>query len=66
MDPLGMISAMHAVERHVSSARPDAPVIKERGSFIDPARDATARALRRLADRLEPPARRCPAPRLSS
>ncbi|MFC4017197.1 hypothetical protein ACFOW4_04460 [Micromonospora sp. GCM10011542] len=54
--PTGYFTALDAVTRHVNSARPDAPVRPERPSpaLLAPTRQATARALRRLADRIQP------------
>ncbi len=63
MDPLGMIMASKAVEDHWDGARLDRPTRPPRRSFIDPVRVRAARLLRRLADRLEPPMRECPARR---
>ncbi|MFG1778037.1 hypothetical protein ACGFIG_16585 [Micromonospora sp. NPDC049048] len=55
--PTGFILAVDAVNRHVNSARPDAPVCPERPRVarLAPTRLATAGALRRLADRIQPP-----------
>ncbi|MGW4498823.1 hypothetical protein ACWENR_09405 [Micromonospora sp. NPDC004336] len=55
--PTGLIAAIDAVTRHVNSARPDAPVIAERprAARLAPARLAAAGALRRIADRIQPP-----------
>ncbi|HLU29536.1 MAG TPA: hypothetical protein VKZ65_13935 [Glycomyces sp.] len=56
-----------AMREHAYSARPDAPVVpdrisrhpgRRRGASVDQARRLTARALRRIADRVEP----CPQP----
>ncbi|MDO3704433.1 hypothetical protein Q3W71_22470 [Micromonospora sp. C28SCA-DRY-2] len=54
--PTGYIFAIDAVTRHVNSARPDAPVRPERprSARLAPTRRATAAALRRLADRIQP------------
>ncbi|MDG4781027.1 hypothetical protein O7614_15375 [Micromonospora sp. WMMD961] len=54
--PTGYITALDAVNRHVNSARPDAPVRIERvrRARFDPTRQAAAVALRRLADRIQP------------
>lgn len=54
--PTGYIFAIDAVTRHVNSARPDAPVRPERPRAVrlGPTRRATATALRRLADRIQP------------
>jgi hypothetical protein len=58
MDPLGSLAAMSAVRRSALSARPDAPVIPYRPSRWHAAstavREAGARVLHGLADRLEP------------
>lgn len=58
MDPLGFQAAMSAHRRSVLSARPDAPVIPYRPSRWHTAstavRQAGARVLYGLADRLEP------------
>ncbi|SCL72285.1 hypothetical protein GA0070606_6031 [Micromonospora citrea] len=55
--PTGLIVAIDAVTRHVNSARPDAPVVAERprAARLAPTRLAAAGALRRLADRIQPP-----------
>ena len=59
MDTTGFILGVNAARRDVMSARPDAPVVPEpparprRGPGR--ARQATAGALRRLADRVAPP-----------
>ncbi|WBB69488.1 hypothetical protein [Micromonospora sp. WMMD812] len=52
----GFVSAIDAVNRHVNSARPDAPVRvdRPRPARLAPTRLATAGALRRLADRIQP------------
>ncbi|MGI5521287.1 hypothetical protein ACQEUX_10040 [Micromonospora sp. CA-259024] len=54
--PTGYISALDAMNRHVNSARPDAPVQVERArpALLSPTRQAAAVALRRLADRIQP------------
>ncbi|MEH0981533.1 hypothetical protein [Micromonospora sp. CPCC 205556] len=54
--PTGLTLALDAVNRHVNSARPDAPVRPERPQRrrLAPARLAAAGALRRLADLMEP------------
>ncbi|MEU8217857.1 hypothetical protein AB0C47_19030 [Micromonospora taraxaci] len=54
--PTGYITALDAMNRHVNSARPDAPVQVERvrRAPLDPTRRAAAVALRRLADRIQP------------
>ncbi|NYH40634.1 hypothetical protein HNR22_000361 [Micromonospora jinlongensis] len=54
--PTGYITALDAMNRHVNSARPDAPVQVERPhrALLAPTRQATALALRRLADRIQP------------
>ncbi|MEU8257461.1 hypothetical protein AB0C06_24695 [Micromonospora inaquosa] len=54
--PTGYITALDAMNRHVNSARPDAPVQVEhpRPALLGPTRRATALALRRLADRIQP------------
>ncbi|MER7334993.1 MULTISPECIES: hypothetical protein [unclassified Micromonospora] len=53
----GFVVAVDAVTRHVNSARPDAPVHAERprAPRLAPTRLAAAGALRRLADRIQPP-----------
>ncbi|MEU6075081.1 hypothetical protein [Micromonospora sp. NPDC047074] len=55
--PTGFVLAVDAVTRHVNSARPDAPVRAERSRAprLAPTRLAAAGALRRLADRIQPP-----------
>jgi hypothetical protein len=59
---LGSLAAMNSARRSMLSARPDAPVIPERPARWQTAstavRYAGARALHRLATRIEP----CPAP----
>ncbi|MEH1166815.1 hypothetical protein V6V47_15665 [Micromonospora sp. CPCC 205539] len=52
----GYLAALDAVNRHVNSARPDAPVQVERvrPALLNPTRQATAGILRRLADRIQP------------
>ena len=60
--PTGYVTALDAMNRHVNSARPDAPVQAERArpALLAPTRQATAGALRRLADRIQPrPVPRC-------
>lgn len=54
--PAGFVLAVDAVTRHVTSARPDAPVRPERhrAPRLAPTRRAAATALRRLADRIQP------------
>ncbi|MDG4809702.1 hypothetical protein O7634_23370 [Micromonospora sp. WMMD1120] len=54
--PTGYVTALDAMNRHVNSARPDAPVQIERARspLLAPARRAAAVALRRLADRIQP------------
>ncbi|WP_238425443.1 hypothetical protein [Micromonospora parastrephiae] len=54
--PTGYLTALDAMNRHVNSARPDAPVQTERArrALLAPTRQATAVALRRLADRIQP------------
>lgn len=54
--PTGFLLALDAVTRHVTSARPDAPVRPDRPRTVPlaPARLAAAGALRRLADLMEP------------
>ncbi|MEU8009458.1 hypothetical protein [Micromonospora parva] len=54
--PTGYVTALDAMNRHVNSARPDAPVQAEhpRRALLAPTREATALALRRLADRIQP------------
>ncbi|MDW5322920.1 hypothetical protein [Plantactinospora sp. KLBMP9567] len=58
MDPVGYHLALGATERHVMSARPDAPVRPDRKSIpgSDPGRfrRSTAAMLRQVADRLAP------------
>ncbi|MFG3302949.1 hypothetical protein [Micromonospora chersina] len=58
----GFVLAVDAVARHVNSARPDAPVRRDRPRppRLAPTRLATAAALRRLADRMEPRPARVP------
>ncbi|MGC5311576.1 hypothetical protein [Micromonospora zamorensis] len=54
--PTGYVTALDAMNRHVNSARPDAPVQVERPrrALLAPTRQATALALRKLADRIQP------------
>ncbi|MFG2050427.1 hypothetical protein ACGFIW_23705 [Micromonospora sp. NPDC048935] len=54
--PTGYVTALDAMNRHVNSARPDAPVQVERvrPALLVPTRQAAAVALRRLADRIQP------------
>lgn len=54
--PTGYVTALDAMNRHVNSARPDAPVQVERPrrALLAPTRQATALALRRIADRIQP------------
>ncbi|MFG1869448.1 hypothetical protein ACLQ28_17885 [Micromonospora sp. DT201] len=54
--PTGYITALDAMNRHINSARPDAPIQAERArrALLAPARQSTAVALRRLADRIQP------------
>ncbi|WP_327643958.1 hypothetical protein [Micromonospora zamorensis] len=54
--PTGYVTALDAMNRHVNSARPDAPVQVERPrrALLAPTRQAAALALRRLADRIQP------------
>ncbi|MEV4658583.1 hypothetical protein [Micromonospora sp. NPDC049301] len=54
--PTGYLTALDAMNRHVNSARPNAPVQVERAHrpLLAPTRQATALALRRLADRIQP------------
>ncbi|MEU4555149.1 hypothetical protein EV382_1298 [Micromonospora violae] len=54
--PSGYVTALDAMNRHAYSARPDAPVQVERPrrARLAPTRQATALALRRLADRIQP------------
>ncbi|MGI5214060.1 hypothetical protein [Plantactinospora sp. CA-290183] len=58
MDPLGYHLALGATERHLRSARPDAPIrpdpVRRSGAALHAVRRATAAALRLVADRLEP------------
>ena len=57
MNPVGFIMAVQLTEREVNSARPDAPVVPDRRPARQPVQQlrlATARALRRTADRVEP------------
>lgn len=51
LEPLGMLSAMRALDDHFDSARYDRKPVHERPRRI---RGATASALRRLADRIQP------------
>lgn len=56
-DATAMVQAMNDTRRHVTSARPEAPVTPERTRGQgrgDPFRRGTALLLRRLADRVEP------------
>ncbi|GAA1855064.1 hypothetical protein [Myceligenerans crystallogenes] len=59
--------AIQAVERHVNSARPDAPVVphQEKGRRAAVVREQAAAALRKVAEKIEPrePARPQCAPR---
>ncbi|MER7460633.1 hypothetical protein [Micromonospora sp. NPDC126480] len=54
--PAGLLLAVDAVTRHVTSARPDAPVRPERvrAPRLARGRRTAATALRRLADRIQP------------
>ncbi|MET7670640.1 hypothetical protein [Micromonospora luteifusca] len=54
--PTGYLTALDAMNRHVNSARPDAPVEVERArpALLTPSRQAVAVGLRRLADRIQP------------
>ncbi|MEU7607897.1 MULTISPECIES: hypothetical protein [unclassified Micromonospora] len=54
--PTGYVTALDAMNRHVNSARPDAPVQVERvrPAVLAPTRHVVAVALRRLADRIQP------------
>ncbi|GGO19883.1 hypothetical protein [Micromonospora parathelypteridis] len=54
--PTGYVTALDAMNRHINSARPDAPVQAERDrrALLTPTRQAAAVALRRLADRIQP------------
>ena len=55
-DPTAMIMSGKATKHHVLSARPTAPVVRDRPprQRLDTPRRMTVLALRRLADRLEP------------
>ncbi|MBM0280117.1 hypothetical protein [Micromonospora tarensis] len=54
--PTGYVTALDAMNRHVNSARPDAPVQVERArpALLTSTRRAAAVALHRLADRIQP------------
>ncbi|GAB3841055.1 hypothetical protein GCM10029963_11180 [Micromonospora andamanensis] len=54
--PIGFITAVDAVTRHVMSARPDAPVRPDvpRPARLAGTRRLAAGALRRLADQIQP------------
>ncbi|MGN9778271.1 hypothetical protein ACTMS0_21265 [Micromonospora sp. H33] len=54
--PTGFVLAVDAVTRHVTSARPDAPIRPEppRTPRLAATRRAAAATLRRLADRIQP------------
>jgi hypothetical protein len=57
MNPAEMVMAIGLTQRDASSALPNAPVIDDRKSTRQPVQNlrlATARALRRTADRVEP------------
>ncbi|HCT76971.1 MAG TPA: hypothetical protein DGG94_06305 [Micromonosporaceae bacterium] len=61
MDPLGMITAMDAVNQHLKSAQPGAPVVPDglEDRQVRPARAGLLRhnaatVLRRMAERIEP------------
>ncbi|GIJ26638.1 hypothetical protein Vqi01_18000 [Micromonospora qiuiae] len=60
--PTGFIFAVDAVTRHVTSARPDAPVRPDppRAPRLAGARRLTAAALHRLADQIQPTPPPCP------
>jgi hypothetical protein len=60
MEPSGLLLAVNAVNTHVLSARPNAPVVPDpppRPGRAAPVRRATAGLLRRLADQVEPSCR---------
>ncbi|GGM24014.1 hypothetical protein GCM10011608_06060 [Micromonospora sonchi] len=59
--PAGFIFAVDAVTRHVTSARPDAPIRPDppRAARLVGARRLTAAALHRLADQIQPAPSRC-------
>ncbi|MFI7024922.1 hypothetical protein [Micromonospora sp. NPDC049900] len=54
--PTGFVFAIDAVDRHVNSARPDAPIRPDppRVARFATGRRRAAGALRRLADRIQP------------
>lgn len=61
MDPLGMITAMDAVNQHLRSAQPGAPVVPDglegrhkRAARAGLLRQNAANVLRRIAERIEP------------
>jgi hypothetical protein len=57
MNPAGLIMAVNLTRREASSALPNAPVVDDRKSARQPVRNmrlATAKILRRTADRVEP------------
>ncbi len=57
MNPAGYILAVQLTKREATSALPNAPVVPDRRPARPPVqqiRIATARALRRTADRVEP------------
>ena len=59
--PTGFIFAVDAVTRHVTSARPDAPIRPDppRAARLAGARRLAAATLHRLADQIQPAPSRC-------
>jgi len=53
MSPEGFVIGLQVARREMHSALPDAPIVPEREGRPR-VRRATARALRRMADRMEP------------
>jgi hypothetical protein len=54
MNPQAMILGVQLTRQHANSAMPDAPVLPVGPATNPRLRRATARALRRMADRMEP------------
>ena len=54
MIPQAFILGVQQTRQHANSAMPDAPVLPDAPAANPRLRRATARALRRMADRMEP------------